>query len=357
MTFTPTGARSSPRSSAPSSASRRSGRRRARPRGAGHVGIPLSPATVRAGARHYRLARQPARGDPGGEGRHISSPATTWAHGQADKSPRPQSHCPWITRCHEWTTGCASKTVMSFGTAFCFWLGGSCARPSRGGRVVCVASQAGSTSSAPTDGRSGAVMACYKQPELASTTCWQTIGDTAYRVLDAVSAAVQIDQLDVHEDFAGKSGPLIGHANPGLHRPYYRRIWDLLPGAGHGCSSIRTASQPEPADLIDAGINIILPWSRPPAWTSSTYARVRHAAGLRRRDRQACGAGRSRAEIDAELEYKLPSMVRSGGCLLGLDHRIPNGTPLENYRYYIEGLGDPHRASGMSSTDLLAVSD
>jgi hypothetical protein len=28
-------------------------------------------------------------------------------------------------------------------------------------------------------------------------------------------------------------------------------------------------------------------------------------------------------------------MVRSGGCLLGLDHRIPNGTPLENYRFYI----------------------
>jgi hypothetical protein len=28
-------------------------------------------------------------------------------------------------------------------------------------------------------------------------------------------------------------------------------------------------------------------------------------------------------------------MVRTGGCLLGLDHRIPNGTPLEHYRFYI----------------------
>jgi hypothetical protein len=28
--------------------------------------------------------------------------------------------------------------------------------------------------------------------------------------------------------------------------------------------------------------------------------------------------------------------VRSGGCVLGLDHRIPNGTPLEHYRFYID---------------------
>jgi hypothetical protein len=26
--------------------------------------------------------------------------------------------------------------------------------------------------------------------------------------------------------------------------------------------------------------------------------------------------------------------VRSGACMLGLDHRIPNGTPIEAYRYY-----------------------
>jgi len=45
---------------------------------------------------------------------------------------------------------------------------------------------------------------------------------------------------------------------------------------------------------------------------------------------------RSKAEIVAELEYKIPPMVRSGGCVLGLDHRIPNGTPLDHYRFYIE---------------------
>ncbi|OQB00983.1 MAG: hypothetical protein BWY25_01476 [Chloroflexi bacterium ADurb.Bin222] len=27
-------------------------------------------------------------------------------------------------------------------------------------------------------------------------------------------------------------------------------------------------------------------------------------------------------------------MVRAGGCVLSLDHRIPNGTPIELYRFY-----------------------
>jgi hypothetical protein len=28
-------------------------------------------------------------------------------------------------------------------------------------------------------------------------------------------------------------------------------------------------------------------------------------------------------------------LMRRGGTVFGLDHRIPNGTPLENYRYYV----------------------
>ena len=43
---------------------------------------------------------------------------------------------------------------------------------------------------------------------------------------------------------------------------------------------------------------------------------------------------RSHDEIVAELEYRIPPMVRSGACMLGLDHRIPNGTPIEGYRFY-----------------------
>jgi uroporphyrinogen-III decarboxylase len=44
---------------------------------------------------------------------------------------------------------------------------------------------------------------------------------------------------------------------------------------------------------------------------------------------------RSRDEIRRELEYKLQPLMRQGGTVFGLDHRIPNGTPRENYRYYV----------------------
>jgi len=40
-------------------------------------------------------------------------------------------------------------------------------------------------------------------------------------------------------------------------------------------------------------------------------------------------------EIRKELEYKFQDLMRGGGTCFGLDHRIPNGTPLENYRYYV----------------------
>ena len=49
--------------------------------------------------------------------------------------------------------------------------------------------------------------------------------------------------------------------------------------------------------------------------------------------------------IDAELDRKLSEPLRRGGTVFALDHRIPNGTPLENYRYYVrsarERLGLP----------------
>jgi hypothetical protein len=28
--------------------------------------------------------------------------------------------------------------------------------------------------------------------------------------------------------------------------------------------------------------------------------------------------------------------MQEGGCVFALDHRIPNGTPLANYRYYVD---------------------
>ena len=44
----------------------------------------------------------------------------------------------------------------------------------------------------------------------------------------------------------------------------------------------------------------------------------------------------TKEDIRRELEYKLCSQLKGGGMIFGIDHLIPNGVPLENYRYYVK---------------------
>ena len=179
--------------------------------------------------------------------------------------------------------------------------------------------------------------AYYEQPELIHDIL-ATIGDTAFRVLDEVSQKVQIDVLSIHEDMAGKSGPLAGPTQiEEFIKPYYRKIWDLLETRG-----TRLFDQDSDGDMnhvipafIDAGVNCMHPME--PA-ANMDIVKIRDQYG----QQLAFYGGidkhvlrRSQEDIVAELEYKIPPMIRSRGCMLGLDHRIPNGTPLNNYRFYI----------------------
>ena len=181
-------------------------------------------------------------------------------------------------------------------------------------------------------------VAFYTQPQLIQDML-ETIGDTAYRVLDRVSAEVQIDFLSVHEDMAGKSGPLAGPTQIGeFIKPYYRKVWDLLESRG-----ARIFDQDSDGDMnpvidafLDAGVNCMHPME--PA-ANMDIVKVREKYG----SRLAFYGGidkhvirRSKREIVEELEYKIPPMIKTGGCVLALDHRIPNGTPLENYRFYLK---------------------
>jgi uroporphyrinogen-III decarboxylase len=186
-------------------------------------------------------------------------------------------------------------------------------------------------------GEAGVCVAYYDQPELIHDIL-RTVGDTAARVLDTVSRAVTVDILSVHEDMAGKSGPLAGPKQvQEFIRPYYRRLWDLVAERG-----TRLFDQDSDGDMnavipafLDAGVNCMHPME-PAANMDIVKMRQRYGARL------AFYGGidkhvlrRSPAEITAELEYKIPPMVATGGCVLALDHRIPNGTPLANYRFYL----------------------
>lgn len=196
-------------------------------------------------------------------------------------------------------------------------------------------------------------MAYYDQPELIHDML-ETMGTTTERVLDKVSREVQIDQLSVHEDLAGKNGSLIGPTIiTEFIKPYYRRIWDMLESRG-----ARIFQQDSDGNMnavlpafLDAGLTCSYPME-PAAGMDIVEVRKTYGKKLAmlggidkhvlRQDKEA---------IRAELEYKLQPMMRTGGMVFGLDHRIPNGTPLENYRYYVktarEILGlEPNPAPG-----------
>jgi hypothetical protein len=181
-------------------------------------------------------------------------------------------------------------------------------------------------------------LAYYDQPELVHDIL-DTIGRTAVQVLDRVSATVPVDLLSVHEDMAGRSGPLSGPRQvQEFIAPYYRRVWDMLTERGARVFDQDSDGNMEaviPA-FLEAGINCMHP-IEPAAGMDIVKLRAQYGTRL------AMYGGidkhvirRSKDEIVAELEYKLPPMIASGGCVLALDHRIPNGTPLKNYCFYVD---------------------
>ncbi|MDH3251343.1 MAG: hypothetical protein OEM41_01050, partial [Ignavibacteria bacterium] len=72
----------------------------------------------------------------------------------------------------------------------------------------------------------------YEQPELLHDII-DTLKDTALQVLERVTDELVIDQLSVHEDLAGKSGPLIGPRQFNeFIRSYFREVWELVSSRG-----------------------------------------------------------------------------------------------------------------------------
>jgi uroporphyrinogen-III decarboxylase len=186
-------------------------------------------------------------------------------------------------------------------------------------------------------GTERACLAFYRQPELVRDIL-ETVADTCLQVLDRVSAQLVIDQLSVHEDMAGKSGPLIG---PELVRqfiqPYYRACWDLLSSRGARLFNLDSDGDLNPLidTLLECGVNVVHP-CEPAAGMDIVVLRReygRRLAFLGGIDKHVLR--QSPADIRRELEYKMQPLMQGGGVVFGLDHRIPNGTPLENYRYYV----------------------
>jgi hypothetical protein len=207
----------------------------------------------------------------------------------------------------------------------------------KAGRIVTAGIPGGFDEPRQLMGEEGVCMAYATQPELLRDML-ETIGETAERVLERVASTVRLDALMVHEDMAGKNGPLAG---PEQVRefilPYYRRCWETVRAQGARLFGQDSDGHMTPVldAFLDCGLNMMFPME-PAAGMDIVKLRERYGQRLAFEgglDKFALLRGKD--AITAELEYKIPPLVASGGCVLGLDHRIPNGVPLENYRFYI----------------------
>ena len=182
--------------------------------------------------------------------------------------------------------------------------------------------------------------AFYDHPELIHDIL-NTFAETCIRIFEIVTHKIQIDILNVHEDMAGKSGSMM---SPDMIRefvkPYYLRCWNFL--KEKGCRLFEQDSDGNMNSVINAflesGINCMYPME---PGSGMDIVEIRKKYG----DKLAFYGGidkyklrGSKADIEAELEYKIPPIVKTGACMFALDHRIPNGVPLENYKFYMKKM-------------------
>lgn len=151
-----------------------------------------------------------------------------------------------------------------------------------------------------------------------------------------------IDGYGFWEDMAYKTGPLI---SPELVRRYmlprYARVVEFL--RGRGVKLIALDSDGDISSLIpvwlDAGINILYPFEVQCGMDVNAVRReygreLRMLGGM---DKRALARGRE--AIDAEFERVRP-LIEEGGYVASPDHSLPPDVPFDNYRYFMERLGE-----------------
>lgn len=181
-----------------------------------------------------------------------------------------------------------------------------------------------------------ACVSFYTQPDLIRDML-DTFRELNHQILSRVAERVTVDQLSIHEDYAGKSGPLVGpNIIDEFIGPYYQAAWDEVKSTAE---IFQLDSDGNIMPIVDAllrsGVNSVLP-NEPAAGMDIVDMRRRYGGALRLVGGIDKFAPRtSTAAVDAELEHKLQPLMREGGVIFGLDHRIPNGTPIELYRYYV----------------------
>ncbi len=162
--------------------------------------------------------------------------------------------------------------------------------------------------------------------------------DYIIRLLSPALEAVRFDFIWIHEDLAGKGGPLLG---PPLFRefilPCYRRYVSFLKERRVQLVLVDTDGDFEALIplFLEGGVDGFNPMEvaagmDPVAMRRKWGRSFAMVGGVDKRE-----IAKGKREIDAQLAHLAP-LVEEGGFIPWIDHAIPPDVSLANFEYYLE---------------------
>ncbi len=166
---------------------------------------------------------------------------------------------------------------------------------------------------------------------------------------DRIIPAIRPDCVLIWEDMAGKTGSMISPAMfEEFLSPCYRRLLDFF--HQHRVENILVDSDGYIERLIplwwELGVTGLFPIERQagndPLAIRRAFPRLQLLGAV---DKRVFAAGRSRRDIDAELDLAA-GLLGAGGFVPHADHHVPDDSSWANFRYYREGLNRRIDAAG-----------
>ena len=164
-------------------------------------------------------------------------------------------------------------------------------------------------------------------------------------IFDQVLSQIKADVLLIWEDMCYKTGPLISPAMfEEFMLPYYRRLTGFFRDRGVKVVHVDTDGDCRKLVplFIQGGVTGLFPWEvtngQNVAEIGEQYPQLQLVGGI---DKKALARGR--AAIDAELDSKVPQLLRRGGYVPCADHMVPPDVSWDDFVYY------RHRVAEMAS--------
>ena len=178
----------------------------------------------------------------------------------------------------------------------------------------------------------------YDDPGLLHD-CLAFLCEFAIEVFKKAVSEVNFDFYYIHEDMAGKSGPLM---SPEQFRefiyPHYRKLIGFLNSNGIKIILVDTDGNFEPLIpvFLDTGVNGFGPIERAAGMDPVRFRRTYGKSfcmigGIDKRE-----LAKGKRQIEAELARTITPLIDDGGFIPTIDHSVPPDVSLENFTYYLK---------------------